>query len=145
MALKAESHHKHISYDEAIQAIYVDCEGFENSTPLLMGVQVGEKIEQIVLDHNLEQAAIAKGLRVSSFQEEVQSLVRRSEAEHRWIVAYTQHERELFLSFAGIDVDRRYRDAHKIAKRWRSIKNPIGIGPGNGLKDFLVGIGYERG
>lgn len=134
--------HARISHQEANDAIYVDCEGYMDSPPKLIGIQVGRELEQVVLDPALEQAAEAKGLRVSSLEEEVHCLLKRSMIENRLIVAYSQHERNLFRDYAQVDLGLKYRDARMIAKYWRNKCKPAGVGKSNALKDFLKAIGY---
>lgn len=137
--------HAAITLVEATRAIYIDCEGFVDRSPTLLGVLVDEQLEQIVLDPALGAVAAARGHRLSTFETEAQSLVARAHAESRSIVAYSQHERDLLLTYAGQDVSALYRDARLIARRWRGALYPERRADGRGLKDFLKFIGYPRG
>lgn len=134
-----------ISPDEAKRAIYIDCEGFMDKSPALIGLLIGEQFEQVVLDPDLELVAKAREHRMSSFKTEATRLYELSEDESRMIVAYSQHEKNMFLEYAGSDLTNKYRDARKIAVRWKNTLHRDEELPGRGLKDFLKFIGYHRG
>jgi hypothetical protein len=145
MSRRRPNPHKVISPSEAERGIYIDCEGFEDQAPTLIGVLIGDDLDQIVLDPELQPAAIAKGLRVSVLSKEASRLQQLSVREERLIVAYSQHERNLLMTYAQIDITDCYRDALMIAKRWKSILYPEAWLNGRGLKDFLEFIGFPRG
>jgi hypothetical protein len=65
-------------------------------------------------------AAAAKQLPVVGLKNAVESLLRQSVQEDRYIVGFTYHEKNVVLESAGIDISHRYRDAHKVAKTWAS-------------------------
>lgn len=134
-----------ISPAEAEKAIYVDCEGFEDQSPSLIGVLIGDELEQIVLDPELQPVAIARCHRVISFGEEASRLRHLSTREDRLVVAFSQHEKNLFSTYAQIDISERYRDARMIAKKWRNRLYPDIPIDGWDLKAFLKFIGFSRG
>ena len=109
--------HATISPAEAERAIYIDCEGFQDHAPTLIGVLMNEQFEQIVVDPALQSAALAKGQSVSVLKVEVQRLKDLCASERRPLVAYSQHELNLFRTHAQVDVDDCYRNARMIAKR----------------------------
>ena len=74
------------------------------------GIQIGDQIDQVVLDPVLAVVAMARDHRLSSLKIEVANLLERPRAESRVIVAYTQHEKYLFKEFAGVAVSAVYRD-----------------------------------
>jgi hypothetical protein len=134
-----------ISFDEARRAIYIDFEGFEDTSPSLIGILVGDSLEQVVLDHRLENAAKAKGLPMERLQECISRIQIRSSNESRLIIAYSQHEKNVILNYANVDLTGIYRDARKILKRWKNKYHrdlPI---QGWGLKDFFTFVNYPRG
>jgi len=134
-----------ITEREAERGIYIDFEGFEDRTPSILGILIGEKLEQLVLDEKLALGAAAKGLRVSTLAECINSLMAVSKEEDRLIVAYSQHEKNVIREFAQIEMEGRYRDARMIAKRWMAKCRTDQPLSGRGLKDFLDFIGYPRG
>jgi hypothetical protein len=71
-------------------------------------------------------------------------LVQQSDCEERPIIAYSQHELNLFMTYAQVDISQFYRDARMIAKRWKNIVHPDAPLKGRGLKDFLEFIGFPR-
>lgn len=139
-------HAQAIIYEEdAENAIYIDCEGFADKSPALIGILHGDDFEQVVLDPVLSPVAIARGHRISTLPVEANQLVLNSESLSVPIVGFTQHEPRIFSKYANIDLEDHYRDAHKIAKRWRSILYPDHRLSSNGLKDFLDFIEYPVG
>jgi hypothetical protein len=145
MSHRKPNPHALISIAEAHRAIYIDCEGFENRSPTLLGILVGEALEQVVLDPDLAVVAEARNHRLSTFKREAAQLLERSVNESRLIVAYSQHERNLFMTYAQVDIVDAYRDARMIAKRWRNALHPENSSDGRGLKDFLEFIKFPRG
>ena len=134
-----------VTRNEAERAIYIDFEGFEDASPSLLGILVGESLEQVVFDHRLSLAAKAKGLPIERLQECISRLQARSTAESRLIVAYSQHERNVIRNFADIDLTGQYRDARKILKRWKNRCHRVAPISGWGLKDFFAFTNYPRG
>src|SRR5690349_6227342 len=106
---KTLSSHATISPEDAELAIYIDFEGFEGKSPALLGVLIGDSLEQIILDPELRLAAHAKGLRTSSLIQEAVRLRTLSTDQERLIVAYSQHERNLLVTYAQLDIGHRYR------------------------------------
>ena len=145
MTRKPIQPHALISQREAERAIYIDCEGFEDRSPSLLGVLVGEQLEQIVLDPGLAAVARARGHRLSSFEQEILALLDRCKKEGRRIVAYSQHERNLVLQYVNQDAGEWYADARMIAKRWKNRFRRTEPLPARGLKDYLKLIEYPRG
>lgn len=130
---------------EAERAIYLDFEGFEDQTPSLLGILIGDWLEQDVFDPSLKLAADAKHLRLTTLDEAVDRILSMSLEQDRLIVGYSQHEKDVIRTFAQRELNGRYRDARMIAKRWKTIchrEKPIA---GFGLKDFLALINYPRG
>jgi len=105
---------------QAKRGIYVDLEGFKDKVPSLIGILVENDFEQIVLDPDLEQAALAKNLQVKSFACAMQYIAELAKTEKRKVFAYSQHELNLALEYtsSGPTIKRKYKDGHKIAKRW---------------------------
>ncbi len=133
-----------ISPAEAERAIYIDFEGFVGHPPSLLGVLIGDALEQIVLDPRLRGAAEAKNLRITTLQESITDLLATSRYEDRLIVAYTQHEKIVIQEHAGIDLTGPYRDARMIALYWKNVCYSKKAMKGRGLKDFLELIDYPR-
>lgn len=142
---KTKNPHAVISLAEAERAIYIDCEGFKDKSPTLIGVLMDGTIEQIVFDPDLELAATRKGLRISTFGAEARRIYELCLQEQRVIVAYSEHELRLFADYADIDIGTHYRNARRIAKRWKNQVRPGDQIGGRGLKDFLRFIGYPMG
>ena len=134
-----------ISLDEARRAIYIDFEGFEDASPSLIGILIGESFEQVVFDPSLVLAAEAKGLPIESLQKCISRLQIQSSAESRLIIAYSQHEKNVILNYANVDLTGLYRDARKILKRWKNKYHRDLTIQGWGLKDFFTFMNYPRG
>jgi predicted nuclease of restriction endonuclease-like RecB superfamily len=144
MARRRINPHAVISLMEAERGIYIDCEGFAEQSPALIGILIGDNLEQVLLDQELEPIAIAKGHRMSSLTEVAMQLAQQSEREERPIIAYSQHELNLLMKYARIDISKVYRDARMIAKRWKNILHPDVPLKSRSLKDFLEFIGFTR-
>lgn len=135
---------KYISMEAAERAIYIDFEGFTDQSPALLGILIDDQFEQVVLDPRLQQAAVAKHLRVVSLDDIIKELMNRANEEKRYVVAYTQHEKNVVRRFADIDLTGPYRDARMIAMRWR--RRPFETGnTDRTLKNYLKAIGFVRG
>jgi hypothetical protein len=131
-----------ITHAEAERAIYIDFEGFEKKAPHLIGVLIDDTYQSIVLDPELALAAEAKQLPVMGLEDVVESLLRQSVQEDRYIVGFSYHEKDTVLKYAGIDISHRYRDAHKVAKT--GANRLRGDKPENWeLVTFLKFIGFE--
>lgn len=131
-----------ITHAEAERAIYIDFEGFEKKAPHLIGVLIEDTYQSIVLETELALAAEAKQLPVMGLEDVVESLLRQSVQEDRYIVGFSYHEKDTVLEYAGIDISHRYRDAHKVAKTWANRLR--GDKPENWeLVTFLKFIGFE--
>lgn len=134
-----------ISFTEAERAIYIDCEGFQHQSPAVIGILIGDCLEQVVLDPQLEPVARARNHRFTLFASEASRLRNLAIKDGRLIVAYTQHESNLFRRFANIDIGDCYCDAHKLAKRWRNRLHPDIPINNWGLIEFLRVIRFPRG
>jgi hypothetical protein len=134
-----------LSLGEAVKAIYIDYEGFEDCAPSLIGIVIGRTREQIVFDERLRHAATATGCRMGALREVMTELQQKCDREGRLIVAYSQHEKHVASRFAGVDLTPWYRDARKISKRWHRACRPGDAVAGHGLKDYLCVIDYPRG
>lgn len=131
-----------ITLAEADRAIYIDFEGFPERAPHWIGVLIDDRYQSIVLDPELALAAEAKQLPVMGLEDVVESLLRQSVQEDRYIVGFSYHEKDTILKYAGIDISHRYRDAHKVAKTWANRLR--GDKPANWeLVTFLKFIGFE--
>lgn len=128
---------------EAKRAIYVDCEGFANKPPSLIGILCEDDFQQVVLDPALAPAADAKGLEVHSLNHVVTDVVNRCRAEGRVLVGYSLHELDLFHSYGGVDCSSVYRDAKRIATRWWNRTHPDARREDRSLKSFLADIDFE--
>lgn len=144
MARKKDPH-SYVTRKEAERAIYIDFEGFEEKSPTLIGILVEDEFEQVVLDPQLQEAAIAKGMRQASLKEEIARLVERGKREDRFFAAYSRHELNVVQEFAGVDLSDTFRDARKIAKKWKNKFHKEAAAGCRSLKDYLAFIGYERG
>lgn len=134
-----------ISVIEAKRAIYIDFECFMGKPPSLAGALIEDEFEQIVFEPRLQPAAEAKGLRVGSLQEFVADMIEVSLKSNRCIVAYSEHEKNIIHEYAGINLGTRYRDARKIAIRWKKQFHRDERMDAKGLKDFLKLINFPRG
>lgn len=132
-----------IQPEEAIRALYIDFEGFQDQSPALIGVLRRYQFRQVVLDPDLAHPADERDLEVEPLAVAVDKLVRRCEEEDRCLVAFSQHEKRRILEYAGIDVSTWYRDARLIAKRWLNRRYP-NHGIQYKLKEFLRFVEFER-
>lgn len=132
-----------ISATEATRALYVDCEGFANKPPSLIGILCEDDFRQVVLDPALAPAANAKGLTVQSLCHVVADLVCRCRTEGRLLVGYSLHELDLFRTYGGADCYSLYCDAKRVATRWWNKNHPEARREDRSLKSFLADINYE--
>lgn len=133
------------SHNEVARAIYIDLEGFVDTSPSLVGMLVEDLFEQIVLDPGLATAAQAKGLRSVSPKKYFEWLLRRAKSEDRRICAFTRHELTTVAKHFDIDLSTVYLDGHKLAKSWWKRSHP-GIRPDAGWSQafFEEQLGLER-
>lgn len=134
--------HGRITPAEASRAIYVDCEGLKNSAPSLLGILVDGTFESVMVDERLASAAIARQQRCVPLAAVASELLARCRSEGRVLVAYSQHELRLFLTYAAIDFYDVYRDARMIAGRWWTCTHPHGRRKDRKLKTYLRSIGH---
>lgn len=128
---------------EAKRAFYVDCEGFANKPPSLIGILCEEDFRQVVLDPALAPAAVAKELEVCALSDVVTDLIHRCRAEGRLLIGYSLHELDLFRDYARVDCSSFYRDAKRIATRWWNRSHPDTRREDRSLKSFLTDINFE--
>ncbi len=136
------NHQNQITSQEAERAIYIDFEGFTEEPPALLGILVEDEFEQIVLQQNLKSAADFKDLRTVSLSEILRELQSRCLTEKRYLVAFSIHESEVAWEHAQMDLSHIYKNALKIAKRW---KYRMGLDPHRqirSLKEYLAWLGF---
>lgn len=134
---------KQISPTEAVRAIYFDFEGFEDEAPVLLGTVCAYQSKLFVLDEELRPAAQEIEAEVASLNEAVETLFATARDEDRRLVAFTQHEKQQIERWTHLSVPSGYRDAHKVACRWRnSLYREASTA--NELHKFLDFIGFER-
>jgi hypothetical protein len=138
--LKASS----ISRKEAQRAIYIDFEGLIGQAPTLIGILVGRRFEQVVLDPWLHESAVKVGCRVATLKEEVSRVMKVARKERRLVVAFSDHERNKILEYCNRDIASRYRNARKIADRWNESRPITQRAKGQSLKHYMDSIGYRR-
>ena len=91
-----------IDTHEATRALYLDFEGpgpskkAKKPLPVLGGVLCEENYLPTALDPRLKDAAIAKGIGYASLDNFLESLLERAGSQHRRIVYWTSHEKQLF-------------------------------------------------
>lgn len=141
MRTSTKKPHASISVPEAQRAIYVDFEGFKGRPPSLLGILVDGDLSQVVLDSRLTAAATATGCLTADIQDVARNLKQWCQLAGRKLVAYSQHELDVFSQYAGVDFYDEYRDARMIAKRWWNICRRGAPRHDNGLKTFLKAIG----
>lgn len=133
-----------IGREEARRAVYIDFEGLIADPPTIVGILIGRKFEQVVLDSSLASAAEHSNCRSATMKKEMGRIIKLCRKERRALVAYSEHERTQIELHCNRDVTALYRNARKIAARWndqRAIGRRIS---GTGLKDYLDAIGYSR-
>jgi hypothetical protein len=94
------------------------------------------------LETELAVAAEAKQLPVMCPKDAMESILRQSIQEDRYIVGFSYHEKKTVLEYAGIDISHHYRDAHKVAKTWAN-RLPGDKPESWRLVTFLKFIGFE--
>jgi hypothetical protein len=133
-----------ITVKDVKRAVYIDFEGYPYATPTLLGVLIEEEFDQFVFDKILHKAAIAEQLRTESLEEIIDWLFDVCTSEKRYLVAFTQHERNQIKRYCDRDVEPFYLDAHKLAKRWKNSLHYEENIDSWSLKDFLRFIDYPR-
>lgn len=137
--------HARITLEQAKQAAYIDFEGYAERPPSLLGIQIDDRLEQVVLDPRLAEAGRAKGLRISELPIEARRLIEDCQKHNRRIVAFSQHELNVIAEYGGVDVGDFYADARKIARRWKAKCYPSAVDSCKTLKEYLEFIEYPRG
>ena len=129
--------------EQARRAVFFDFEGFADRPPALLGVAIEGKLQQVVLDPKLEQAADAKGLQVSSLHKEALRLQNIAKNEDRLLVAFTRHELKVCWDFCQVDLGPYYWDAHKAARPWRRVHHPEHASEPRDLLHYFRVVGLE--
>ncbi len=134
---------QYATHAEALNGIYIDFEGFQSGPPALLGILVDDSFEQVVFDHGLLLAALAKGLRFSVLEIEALAITQLSQLEGRCVFAFTRRELNVFEEYTSVANQIRavYRDSHKIAKRWFKRLHSEETLPDWSLLSFLEFIG----
>ena len=124
---------------QARRGIYIDFEGFKDKEPSLVGILVENDFKQIILDPDLEQAAQAKNLKTLSLECAIRHVGERAKNENRKIFAFSQHELKVALEYTSVgrSFSSRYKDVHKIAKRWFNKTHQARPLEDWGLKSFM--------
>ena len=101
--------------------------------------------KQIILDPDLEQAAQAKNLETLSLECAILDVEKRAKDEKRKIFAFSQHELKVVLEYTSVgrSFSSRYKDVHKIAKRWFNKTRQTKPLEDWGLKSFMKFHGDE--
>ena len=126
------------------RAIYIDFEGFWGQAPSLIGVAIGSKFYQVVLDEGLRLAAGAKVIPVRSGDRLVGDLLERAMREKRRIVAFSSCEKRICRDYYRLDLSPVYADANRIVKSWAAHAYPELKRRPKSLKAYLRLIGYPR-
>ena len=130
--------------EEIERALYIDFEGFQGSSPALVGVLVDGRFHQVVLDPALAAAGESKGLHVENGRDWAEALARRAETEQRRICAYSRRELTACRDDFGVDLAPWYLDGRRVAKRaWNRAGRPR---PEDGWSQhfFKTRLGLER-
>lgn len=144
---------------ELSRAFYVDFEGPQDGPAVLVGilkVAAGEEsFRQEVLDEDFQAAAIHSGLAHASVRESLERLADEVSALGAVVIAWSEHELEVFERFgsdrAAATLGSAYRNAIPLAKRWRQKcapdwhppKSPLPNGGRHTLAAYMEKMGYE--
>ena len=79
----------------AKRGIYLDIQGVRGSPPVVLGSLIDDHFDQVILDSDFADAALAKELRISSEADEVQSLLQRVRQEERLVFGFSLRWQEL--------------------------------------------------
>ena len=109
---------KRMSPEEAASAVYVDFEGYEESTPALIGCLVEGHFAQVVTDPALYVAGGAKRLETTEFISAWSVIEDRARMEDRKIVAYSTHEMKIVLEYCDTDIFDIFVNARTVIKSW---------------------------
>ena len=139
------SHMRRIKPHQANRAIYLDFEGFKGKPPAIAGFSFDNQFEQVVLDPVLEGAAAAHGLSVLTLDEFVRNLLDECKTNGRFIIAFSDHERAVILRELDLDIRNYYKNALRLANRWRHKYHPHEEWGKASLARYLElpGIDYE--
>jgi hypothetical protein len=135
---------RHITPTEAVRAVYLDFEGFQDQEPALVGYQIGDHSHQVVTDPALEPAARATDLPVATFDEIMTKLVRVTKQAQRRIVGYSEHEWRVTREFSAVDIGPLYANGRVILKRWWNRFRPFEQPQEWTLAEFERCAGVER-
>ena len=86
----------------AQRGIYLDVQGVRGSPPAVLGILIEERFDQVILDTDLADAALAKELRINSMESEVQSLLQLARDEERSVCGFSPRCLEMASLIAEI-------------------------------------------
>jgi hypothetical protein len=118
---------------EARRGIYIDFEGRQTGPPVLLGVlwvsrqRREPRLVRYVVDPGFRSAAAPPRTQVRPLSRAIELLVKRATDQGRLIIGWSSHELDIVQNFCPEMADRFetvYRDSKRVAKRWRSIKQP---------------------
>lgn len=138
-----------LSADDVASALYVDYEGNIDLAPTLLGWRVDGINHGAIIDPafaTCEDRFRARDVLLRDHAEVVQELIARAEAEHRYLVSWSEHDwRQMLLVLPDQDWQERlcrvYRNAIKTARPW--YRHTYGETPPKAeLQHFLNCLGY---
>ena len=139
------AHFRQLSAAEAVKALYIDFEGPKGQPPAFLGThRSGDHVQPAIVDPSLASLGPSQSLR-----EAVRHVVVRAESKGRRIVSWSEHDLNVVRTLADEDpalverFERKYANALRIAKRWRTVVHG-GDRPDVGrLANYLPLIGYS--
>lgn len=148
LSIEQKKQESNMSLSDSQRAIYIDFEGFVDHPPALVGVEVEGVFTQFAFHPGLAKAASYKKIELVDPKEYLLSLLARALNERRRIVAFSQHEKNIFKEFFSIDLEPVYADARLLAKKNRKLfqGNTADVKSLKSLEDYLraLNIGHKN-
>lgn len=125
---------------EEERGIYIDLKGFRDERPVVLGILIEDDFEQVVTDFEFGDAALAKQLRVRSFEDEMHVVAQRCASEDRRAFGFTADTLNTIDRFApAARMASHFEDVRELALLWHDREGRRGSDRWN-LADFLADI-----
>jgi hypothetical protein len=110
---------KQLADGQLDRAIFLDFEQYEQGPPVLAGVLVDGRFDQVVFDDRLASAADHNDLRIVPVDDWAQDLVELATRDNRRVVAFSETEIESLAELEIVLPPNLFVNALVIAKEWR--------------------------
>ena len=115
----AQSAQPRLTADVARRGIYIDLRGVRGRAPVICGLLVEERFDQVIFDTDFADAALARELRINSLESEVLALLRMAREQDRCLFGFSPESLQALADTGMADQLRPcYRDGQQIGADW---------------------------